>query len=365
MANRKRITNSNMDPDGWNTCVLGRKYYGNIDPKTEMPDGLGIMKLNSDHLYVGEFQQGRRHGRGFLLGLEDHSHTEQYFQRYSYEQVMSTAEFDSCGRVVHTGPSGEWKTELVEDFRYVKEQDGLWENDALVSEIDDSILKQQPWTDYELISSGIGYHDKAKMEYTHQTPLSSLEPGGVLNVNRSPFFVTPYGDDGLLVLTNSDKKMPFIVRMDGEPYFSSFIKDNHLPCHFFALNKLGNDYVLRPELCVPQKNNTVLPMLKPFWKEAGWTDQSDEERILTVKLKDLDEALKHCNLCRDTLTVLYPDKSDYWFKSSAELMWNFGIKEKVESNIERHGGYMIDEWQFVDERQSPMDLRSKVKFTPE
>lgn len=43
----------------------------------------------------------------------------------------------------------------------------------------------------------------------------------------------------------------------------------------------------------------------------------------------------------------------------------FCIKEVLEKNIEEHGGYMIDEWQFVDERQSPMDLRSKVKLMPE
>ena len=364
MAKRKRITNSDMYPIQWTTCILGKKYYGNIDSVTEMPDGLGIMSMENDQLYVGEFQQGRRHGRGFMLRLEDHSHTEQYFQHYSYEQVMSTAEFDSCGRVVHTGPSGEWKTEHVEDFRYVKEKDGVWDNDALVSEIDDSLLKQKPWADYELISSGIHY-DEVKMQNPVKAPLSSLEPGGVLKVDGSPYFITQYGDDGLLVLTNSNKEMPFIVRIDGEPYFNSFIKDSHLPYHFFALNKVGTEYVFRPELCVPQKTKVVLPSLKPFWKESGWTDQSDEERILSVKLEHLDEALKHCNLCRDTLTVLYPDKSDYWFKSSAELMWDFGIKEKLEENIERYGGYMIDNWQFVDERQSPMDLRSKVKFTPE
>ena len=36
--------------------------------------------------------------------------------------------------------------------------------------------------------------------------------------------------------------------------------------------------------------------------------------------------------------------------------------EAIEENIERHGGYMIDEWQYVDARQIPMDIRSRVRF---
>jgi hypothetical protein len=48
--------------------------------------------------------------------------------------------------------------------------------------------------------------------------------------------------------------------------------------------------------------------------------------------------------------------------SADELMDELGIKEAIEENIERHGGYMIDEWQYVDHRQVPMDIRSRVRF---
>ena len=83
-----------------------------------------------------------------------------------------------------------------------------------------------------------------------------------------------------------------------------------------------------------------------------------ESTTLTVKLADIEEALEECNLCRDTLFVLCPD--DYAFTSTNDLMYS--IKDAVELNIKCNGGYMIDEWQFVDSRQVPMDIRSRVRF---
>ena len=89
-------------------------------------------------------------------------------------------------------------------------------------------------------------------------------------------------------------------------------------------------------------------------------DENDdaESTTLTVKLADIEEVLEECNLCRDTLFVLCPD--DYAFTSTNDLMYS--IKDAVELNIKCNGGYMIDEWQFVDSRQVPMDIRSRVRF---
>ena len=89
-------------------------------------------------------------------------------------------------------------------------------------------------------------------------------------------------------------------------------------------------------------------------------DENDdaESTTLTVKLADIEKALEECNLCRDTLFVLCPD--DYAFTSTNDLMYS--IKDAVELNIKCNGGYMIDEWQFVDSRQVPMDIRSRVRF---
>ena len=89
-------------------------------------------------------------------------------------------------------------------------------------------------------------------------------------------------------------------------------------------------------------------------------DEDAEPRNLTVKIADIREAIGQCNLCRDTITALLPNEPDYWFRSTDELM--YPIKDAVEKNIKRHGGYMIDEWQYVDSRQVPTDIRSRVRF---
>lgn len=90
--------------------------------------------------------------------------------------------------------------------------------------------------------------------------------------------------------------------------------------------------------------------------------QEDPPSEWTVPLDEMREAIRRCNLCRDTLFVLCPDSTEYDFMSADELMDELGIKEAIEENIERHGGYMIDEWQYVDHRQVPMDIRSRVRF---
>ena len=87
-------------------------------------------------------------------------------------------------------------------------------------------------------------------------------------------------------------------------------------------------------------------------------DDDTEPKTLTVKLADVEEALENCNLCRDTLFVVCPDSCA--FSTTNDLM--YPIKDAVELNIKCNGGYMIDEWQFVDSRQVPTDIRSRVRF---
>ena len=91
-------------------------------------------------------------------------------------------------------------------------------------------------------------------------------------------------------------------------------------------------------------------------------DEMKEPRELTIPLEQLEDAIKQCNLCVDTLIVTLPDSRDYWFMSSDELIYQLEIKTAIEENIKQHGGYMIDEWQYVDARQVPMDIRSRVRF---
>ena len=79
-----------------------------------------------------------------------------------------------------------------------------------------------------------------------------------------------------------------------------------------------------------------------------------------TKLENVHEALKNCNLCQDTLFVELPDTPEYMFADTREVIGE--LMDAIEKNIEAHGGYMIDEWQFVDERQQPMSVLSHVRL---
>lgn len=92
------------------------------------------------------------------------------------------------------------------------------------------------------------------------------------------------------------------------------------------------------------------------------TSSEEEPRELVVPVAEVKEGINNCNLCIDTLIVTLPDSREFWFKSTADLIFKLGIKSTIENNIERHGGYMIDEWQYVDTRQIPMDIRSHIVF---
>ncbi len=98
-------------------------------------------------------------------------------------------------------------------------------------------------------------------------------------------------------------------------------------------------------------------------EDAECPESSDDEQPaqeLHVLWTEAEEALLSCNLCRDTLFVKVPDDPQFAFRTSEELIEPF--KDAAEENIERNGGYMIDEWQFVDHRQQPMHLLSRLRF---
>ena len=94
-------------------------------------------------------------------------------------------------------------------------------------------------------------------------------------------------------------------------------------------------------------------------------EQEIEEDMVSADTSFQDQLLRDiaaCNLCTDTLEVMLPDDPKYGFMSTEDLFYELGIMKAIEESIEQHGGYMIDEWQFVDARQVPMDIRSRVRF---
>lgn len=92
------------------------------------------------------------------------------------------------------------------------------------------------------------------------------------------------------------------------------------------------------------------------------TSADAEPKEITVPVEKIMEGIAQCNLCIDTLYISLKGHPEYDFASTEDLFYRLGIMEAIEENIKQHGGYMIDEWQYVDARQVPLDIRSRVRF---
>ena len=92
------------------------------------------------------------------------------------------------------------------------------------------------------------------------------------------------------------------------------------------------------------------------------TSADEEPKEITVPVEKVMEGISQCNLCIDTLYISLQGHPEYDFASTDDLFYRLGIMEAIEENIKQHGGYMIDEWQYVDARQVPQDIRSRVRF---
>lgn len=182
----------------WMLLPDGRRYQGECDETTHLPQGLGIIAIDKDHFYVGEFKQGKRHGRGFIIYHEVYSRKEQVWVSGSYEEVMATAEFDSCGRVIHTDVVGHNEMRMVTNENWNKLQDGIWDDDNFISPVDLSPLKQNPWKWAETIYTHTDFYDnKPGYPSTYNNNISSARKDGSYSFNGKAF-VTVYDDSHLM-----------------------------------------------------------------------------------------------------------------------------------------------------------------------
>ena len=70
------------------------------------------------------------------------------------------------------------------------------------------------------------------------------------------------------------------------------------------------------------------------------------------------------NLFEDVLIVEYPNTPDNWFVPTQQLI--SPLMESIEANIERNGGYMTDNWNFVHaEEQKLRSVLSCVRVVLE
>ena len=188
-----------LNTDEWMMLKDGRRYMGECDETTHLPQGLGIIAIDKDHFYAGEFKQGKRHGRGFIIYHEVYSRKENVWVRGSYEEVMATAEFDSCGRVIHTDRVGHYVQDTVSYWSWNKLQDGIWDDDNFISPVDLSPLKQDPWKWAETIYTQTDFYGNkpGNNPYTYNNNISSAKADGSYSFNGDAF-VTVYDDSHLM-----------------------------------------------------------------------------------------------------------------------------------------------------------------------
>ena len=186
-------------PNEWLALPDGRRYQGETLENSNVPHGLGIITLDDYlHFYVGEFVNGKKHGRGFTLTHKKWEAVESVWVNGTYEEVMATAEFDSCGRVIHTDRVGHYENQTVHHEQWIKDCDGIWADDSFIKPCDPDALKRTPWkwamTLYDYNSNGSPIVKYADAFTKH---IADAEPDGGYSFNGRAY-VTVFDNEHLL-----------------------------------------------------------------------------------------------------------------------------------------------------------------------
>lgn len=194
----------NLSPEKWLALPDGRRYQGETLADSLTPHGLGIITLcDYSHFYVGEFAHGKRHGRGFTLTHKQWNAVEPVWVKGTYEEIMATAMFDSCGRVIHCDNVGHYENHTVHHEQWIKECDGRWADDNFIEPADPDALKRAPWkwamTLYGHNDNGgpIGKYSEAFIRH-----ITDAEPDGEYSFNGRAY-VTVFDDEHLLFCDRS------------------------------------------------------------------------------------------------------------------------------------------------------------------
>ena len=182
--------------------AAGKRYVGGLT-YSGRPEGFGVLQLEPDVYYVGQFLNGQAHGRGFILAYKEWTEKTTVTYQGTYEEVMATAEFDSCGRVVHCDPVVHTKEvdQTIEQWHI--ERDGKWTMDKLVKELAPTILTSEAWREAVLgYSTGEVFDRFDSFAPRYKTrPLRDREEDGSIKLENY-WFVTPFDNISLLVLPN-------------------------------------------------------------------------------------------------------------------------------------------------------------------
>lgn len=193
-----------LDKWTWPYLYEGRRYWGEV--KDGVPHGYGIMAYTAadtdkiTSLYVGGFENGVRSGRGFMLNLDEQIIIHE--RPATYEDVMETAEFDSCGRPIHYASIHTVQTrELRREWLLAK--DGLWADDHYTEAV------KRDFTPWEKCALHVSWYclENGEVKYHHldrEENISKRGKKGTMDLDGIFFsFLTPLPDGRLLVLDDS------------------------------------------------------------------------------------------------------------------------------------------------------------------
>ena len=185
----------------WVTLKNGAKYKGALNREGE-PHGFGIKKEGARTFYVGEFFQGRKEGRGFLLNYEEWTEDRLVWKQGTYEEVMETAVFDNCGRIIHVDNVGKHIPTQVNCERWFMANDGVWDDNAFKRIVSQSQLRSPVWKDAQ---TAITTHEYYKGHFNNRPTRFSkqikyVHADGKYSFSH-PAFVSVYDPLSIIVCT--------------------------------------------------------------------------------------------------------------------------------------------------------------------
>ena len=238
----------NLHPDKWALLPDGRHYQGDTDTSTMLPHGLGIIALDDNHFYAGEFVGGKRHGRGFVIERTAEEREEEVWVNGTYEEVMATAHFDNAGRAISYDNVGHYERRKVLHVSWAKTHDGVWENDLPVSDANIKALHQAPWK-WAVAECSVSQYCGSVPDVPsfYEAPIGELSAESSIELNGKTF-VTPYNEHSLL-LCSSQGHVFVLAPGDNKQFFNRYSNGNPSEYFSYTLRLEAPDYALLMSQC--------------------------------------------------------------------------------------------------------------------
>lgn len=179
----------------WQDLGDGRLLYGSLD-------GLGSVVIDGKTIYSGQLKNGVLDGYGFAFKIKEWDET--ITRNRTYEEVMETAEFDNCGRVIWCDGSPITYTKHHEDWPNIGT--GLWKEGELIKPAEmvfpEGLKLTAQWKEYTYKTINHEYMEE-------ELPLDETAPDGYVSEGWYQMYIQPLPDGRILCV--NDYTIPFIL----------------------------------------------------------------------------------------------------------------------------------------------------------